>query len=144
MKIYAQEVSDGLKEVLENNSTIAYAAPALAYTPSDSETKKIKGFIQSQGENKDQLDLYYLSSVLVSTGWNKNDDVFDGRETWTARKTPEDKQFNFMHDESDIIGHITGNYIVDFDGNPIDENVEDIPTDFNIITTAVLYTSWGI
>ena len=143
MKIYAQEISDGLKESIEDNTTIAYASPVLAYTPSDSETEKIEGFIQSQGENKDQIDLYYLSSVLVSTGWNKNDEVFDRQETWAARKTPEAKQFNFMHDESDIIGHITGNYVVDFDGNPIDDNTEDIPPDFNIVTTAVLYTSWG-
>ena len=25
--------------------------------------------------NPDQIDLFYLESVLVSTGWNKNDDV---------------------------------------------------------------------
>jgi hypothetical protein len=64
-------------------------------------------------ENKDQYDLYYLSSILVSTGWNKNDDVFDLGETWGAKDTPSDKQFNFMHDEADIIGHITGSVVLD-------------------------------
>jgi chemotaxis protein histidine kinase CheA len=143
MKIYSQEIADGLHEALEKNSTIAYASPVLAYTPSASETKQAEDFIKSKAENKEQIDLYYLSSVLVSTGWNKNDDVFDPQETWAARNTPEDKQFNFMHDESDIIGHITGNYVVDFDGNPLEEDVKDTPSEFNIITTAVLYTSWG-
>lgn len=143
MKIYAQEITDGLREALENGSTIAYTSPALLHNPSESETRHIEDLIKSQAENKAQIDLYYLSSVLVSTGWNKNDDVFDPHETWIARKTPEDKQFNFMHNESDIIGHITGNYVVDFDGNPIDDDPEETPSDFNIITTAVLYNSWG-
>tara|TARA_Y100000814_G_scaffold275692_1_gene235297 strand:- start:127 stop:1569 length:1443 start_codon:yes stop_codon:yes gene_type:complete len=104
-------------------------------------------FMGAKAENKEQIDLYYLSSVLVSTGWNKNDDVFDAQEMWDARSTPEDKQFNYMHNEADIIGHITGNYIVDFDGNVMDSQAEweeaGSPEKFNIITNAVLYKSWS-
>ena len=48
-----------------------------------------------------------------------------------------------MHNEKDIIGHITGNYAVDLDGNGIDDDTEDIPSNFNIITNAVVYTSWS-
>jgi hypothetical protein len=143
MKIYSQEITDGLQQALQDNSTIAYASPVLNYAPSESEIQKTEQFYESLAENKEQLDLYYLSSVLVSTGWNKNDDVFDPKETWAARQTPEDKQFNFMHDESDIIGHITGNYVADFDGNPIEDNDDNAPSEFNIITTAVLYNSWS-
>ena len=94
-------------------------------------------------ENKDQIDLFYLESVLVSTGWNKNDDVFDPKETFAARTTPEDKPFNFMHNEKDIIGHITGNRVVDFQGNAIAEETENPPTEFNILTTAVIYKEWS-
>jgi len=92
-------------------------------------------------ENKDQIDLYYLESVLVSCGWNKNDDVFLPEATWAARNTPEGKQFNFMHDENDIIGHITGSYVLTKDGKAVANDAE-MPEDFDIITQAVLYNSW--
>ncbi|MGK3945807.1 hypothetical protein ABK046_46615, partial [Streptomyces caeruleatus] len=49
--------------------------------------------------NPNQNDLFYLKFVLVSTGWNNNDDVFLANQLWNARGTPEDKQFNFMHNE---------------------------------------------
>jgi hypothetical protein len=77
---------------------------------------------------------------LVSTGWNKNDDVFDLEETWGAKDTPVDKQFNFGHDESDIIGHITGSIVLDEDGNEV-QNISNIDK-FDIATSAVLYNSW--
>ncbi len=101
--------------------------------------------IAEKTQNSEQVDLYYLNSVLVSTGWNKNDDVFDIQEVWSARQTPEDKQFNYMHDETDIIGHITGNIVVDTKGNIISDDtpVADIPDKFDIITSAVLYNSWS-
>ena len=73
---------------------------------------------------------------------NKNDDVFTVGETWEARNTPEDKQFNFMHDENDIIGHITGSYVLNKDGERVEASSEDAPKEFDIITQAVLYNSW--
>jgi hypothetical protein len=93
-------------------------------------------------ENKNQIDLYYLESVLVSTGWNKNDDVFLSEATWAARSTPEDKQFNFMHDENDIIGHITGSYVLTKDGKAVADDDVARPDEFDIVTQAVLYNSW--
>ena len=85
--------------------------------------------------------IFILPEVsLVSTGWNKNDDVFQTKATWDARNTPEDKQFNLMHNENDIIGHITGSYVVDKDGNVVEDDTQ--PDDFDIITEAVLYNSW--
>ena len=95
---------------------------------------------ETSAENKDQVDLYYLNSILVSTGWNKNDDVFDKGETWAAKDSPVDKQFNFMHDESDIIGHITASAVIDEEGNEVNDvaNVEKL----DIATSAVLYNSW--
>jgi uncharacterized coiled-coil protein SlyX len=45
-----------------------------------------------------------------------------------------------MHDENDIIGHITGSYVVDKNGDPIADDTQ--PDDFDIITEAVLYNSW--
>ena len=143
MKIYESEITDGLEEVISTNASVAYSTPVSIYIPSKKQKNVIQNLVvanEAVAENKDQFDLYYLNSVLVSTGWNKNDDVFHPQETWAAKDTPVDKQFNFMHDESDIIGHITGSLVVDQDGTEISDtsNAEK----FDIITSAVIYNSW--
>jgi hypothetical protein len=151
MKIYQHEISDGLADVMTSSNTIACCAVAETYRPAQEDIDKLKEVLASNSgdgeialaENQNQFDLYYIKSILVSTGWNKNDDVFDPKELWEARKTPEDKPFNFMHDEKDIIGHITANQVIDFDGGPVDEGNPDIPNRFNIMTSAVIYTEWS-
>ena len=76
--IYENEIRDGLEEVIRANSSIAYASPLRSHIPTKGEKEKAKLIaLESAAENKDQFDLYYLNSVLVSTGWNKNDDIFD-------------------------------------------------------------------
>jgi hypothetical protein len=143
MKIYQNEITDGIAEVVRTDTSVAYCVPATISTvPHSSCSREFLDKIKASSANPKQVDLYYLKSVLVSTGWNKNDDVFSPEATWAARSTPEDKQFNFMHNENDIIGHITGSYVVDRDGNAIAENTEDTPKEFDIITEAVLYNSW--
>jgi hypothetical protein len=136
IKIYQQEINDGIGELVKSTASVAYCSEAAIQKdiPEEIVAKAI-------AENKDQIDLYYLESVLVSCGWNKNDDVFLAEATWAARNTPEDKQFNFMHDENDIIGHITGSYVLTKDGKAVADDAE-MPTDFDIITQAVLYNSW--
>jgi len=146
--IYKQEIADGLSDQIANNSIACIAVAESDAKPSSESVEKLRKILAEQqgevalAENRDQIDLYYIKSVLVSTGWNKNDDVFDPRELWEARNTPEDKPFNFMHDEKDIIGHITANEVVDFDGNAIMDESE-IPSQFNILTSAVIYTEWS-
>lgn len=139
MKIFQQEILDGVSEKIKADTTVAYCAPAVVcekHSHSSEYINKIKA-----SANPKQIDLYYIKSILVSTGWNKNDDVFPPDQTWAARTTPEDKQFNFMHNENDIIGHITGSYVVDRNGNAI-ANTDTVPPEFDIITEAVLYNSW--
>lgn len=143
MEIYKAEIEDGLGDLLSSTNSVAYCGVAKCFTPSTEEQESMKLIASEASENKDQIDLFYLESVLVSTGWNKNDDVFDPKETFAARTTPEDKPFNFMHNEKDIIGHITGNRVVDFEGNAIAEETENPPTEFNILTTAVIYKEWS-
>ncbi len=146
INIYQQEISDGIADDISNNSiycqsiakTSTVTSPDLK-SLADEELEKIG--LSSAG-NKAQFDLYNLESVLVSTGWNKNDDVFDREELWLARETPEDKPFNFMHNEKDIIGHITGNRVVDKSGADIYFK-DDLPEDFDILTTAVIYKEWS-
>jgi len=142
IKIFQREVDDGVAEAVRSQASVAYLleSPTIVEpnVRDESLVQKIKA------ENKDQVDLYYLESVLVSTNWNANDDVFLPSSTWAARNTPEDKQFNFMHDENDIIGHITGSYVVDRQGNRVEATSDGShPTDFDIVTRVVLYTSWA-
>ena len=140
MKIYQSEIDDGLRDQVLTNNTLAWDIVAESFTPEiNIKSSALEKII---AENKDQIDLYYLRSILVTAGWNKNDDVFHPQELWDARDTPEDKPFNFMHDERDIIGHITGNTVVDVEGNEIASD-ESLPDTFNILTTAVVYTEWS-
>ena len=147
MKIYKQEIKDGIATLVQSNASLAYVAPASLLPKNElinaclgNKLRTTTDKIKASSANPDQLDLYYIRSVLVSTGWNKNDDVFEASSTWAARNTPEDKQFNFMHNENDIIGHITGSYVIDKNGNRITDDTQ--PDDFDIITEAVLYNSW--
>ena len=140
MKIYKQEITDGVADLVQSTASIAYCAPAVHTDVIPSLSPTIEDKIKASSANPEQIDLHYITSVLVSTGWNKNDDVFRSEATWAARNTPEDKQFNFMHNENDIIGHITGSYVVDRNGNKIDSDTQ--PDEFDIITEAVLYNSW--
>jgi hypothetical protein len=147
MKVYNQEILDGLYDIVKSQASVAYCAPAVLVNDIDQNSSLgvVRGLIQKikASSNPNQVDLYYLKSILVSTGWNKNDDVFDPSQTWAARSTPEDKQFNFMHNENDIIGHITGSYVIDREGNKISASETDPPSEFDIITEAVLYNSWS-
>jgi len=137
IKIYQQEINDCVGELVKSTASVAYCSEAKLHqdVPEDVAFKAI-------AENKDQIDLFYLESVLVSTGWNKNDDVFTADATWAARNTPEDKQFNFMHDENDIIGHITGSYVLTKEGKAVADDDPERPDEFDIITQGVLYNSW--
>lgn len=147
MEIFQQEIEDGLAKAIASQASVAYLSPALSAKKNNHlNERSIAEFIKLSDLNKEnQMDLFYLTSVLVSTGWNKNDDIFLAEEMWAARKTPEDKQFNYMHNEKDIIGHITGNYVVDFNGEliPDDADPSDLPNEFNIITNAVIYKTWS-
>lgn len=140
MNIFKSELKDGIAHLIQNNS-IAFCSEAVPCDPKEIDMSAFKAI----AENKNQMDLYYIKSILASGGWNKNDDVFDSAEMWNARSTPEDKQFNYMHDEKDIIGHITGSYIADGDGNVIDDinDVSQLPAYFDIVIGSVLYTSWS-
>ena len=142
MKTYEQEIKDGVSELVKSQASIVYASVATISTTEKPVSDSVAKIIASNKKsNPDQFDLYYLESVLVSTGWNKNDDVFTSESTWAARNTPEDKQFNFMHNENDIIGHITSSYVLNKEGKKISAK-DQTPEDFDIVTEAVLYNCW--
>lgn len=143
--IYQSEINDGLTKAIQANSTLAYITEAKPYEPSEKVKDKLISLIATANTDIKQKDLFYIDSVLVSVGWNNNDDVFTPRDTWLARATPVDKPFNYMHNEKDIIGHMTASIAVDRDGNIIDDDIalEDVPDQFDIVVASVLYKEWS-
>lgn len=137
--LFKSEIQDGLKEKIISSMSISSTCELEICDPFLL-TKPIRAI----AENKNQMDLHYLKSILVTTGWNKNDDVFDKAEVWTARNTPSDKPFNYEHDQKQIIGHITGSKVIDEEGNDVEEgiSVDELPKKFHILTSAVLYKFW--
>jgi hypothetical protein len=91
MNIYEFETKAGLAEKLESDNVVAYCTAAKSNHDKNIESKSDEGTALAQNDN--QRDLYYIDSILVSTGWNLNDDVFNNAQVWVARATPEDKQF---------------------------------------------------
>jgi len=144
MKIYKAEQEAGLSELLSAKSSIVYASllEKSDITHNDQINKEIKNDKALAGI--EDTDLYYTQSILVTTSWNKNDDVFDPREVWMAKSTPTHKPTNLEHDESLIVGHITSNWPIDDDGNILsdDTDMEQLPEKFHILTGSVIYTGY--
>jgi hypothetical protein len=140
MKIFEQEKLDGLEAKIKSSASVIYASYVEPCTTA-SKTKHVKSLA-----SVDDSDLYYVQSILVTTNWNKNDDIFDKEEVWSARNTPEDKPTNLEHNESDIVGHITSNWPVTMEGLLIDENspVENLPDTYHILTGSVIYSGYSI
>ena len=140
MIIYPQETDDGLAEKISASMSISYASIVQPCTIEQNEQLKTKTLASI-----DDADLYYVQSILVSSSWNRNDDVFDKAEVWAARKTPEDKPTNLEHDENLIIGHITSNWPIDSEGNILaeDMSLEDLPEKFHIVTGSVIYKAFS-
>ena len=145
--VYEQEINDGISELVKANASIAYLSPVVkndAELPTEFIDKMLSVASTKANRHIDRIDLYPLKTVLVTTGWNKNADVFYPEEVWAARFSAEDKPFNFMHQQKDIIGHITDNYVIDDCGNLIamDLDQSNIPDKFHIITPSVIYRFW--
>jgi hypothetical protein len=142
--VYRAEKEAGLAEAVRACGRVAVASvarPAEALAVPERLAQRLAG--RCQGEFNERT-LFPLKSVLVTSGWNRNDHVFERGQLWAARHTPEDNPFNYEHDSSDIIGHITANYCVDEQGSLVAEDTseEDLPAKYHVVTPAVLYRLW--
>jgi hypothetical protein len=138
MKIFEQEKKDGLEENIKASASFTYAC---SVESSDVNIKKDEIKALAGVEDK---DLYYTQSILVSTDWNKNDDIFDPKEVWAAKDTPSHKPTNIEHQESKIVGHIINNWPITEDGVIIsnDTPVENLPSKYQVLTASVIYTGF--
>lgn len=159
MKIYKQEILDGISKQIKSQANIrcnvliknlnivnSSKADRTIFTPDNREpyADDVEEPSDLEIEEPTELDsdLYPLKTVLVSSGWNKNDDVFSKEELYKAKDTPVNKKINFQHDELIIIGHIDNSYMADKMGNMLDCSIEEVPEDCDIITEGFLYTLW--
>ena len=158
MIIYAQEKQDGLTDKLDKSLSICLAAPC-SITNIENISKnftksELDSFIETLTSNADfnslkdligidQPDLALLVSVLVSTGWNLNDDVFLSEELITAKDTPIHKPIDYQHDSKIILGHIIKSRLVDKTGKELNISSET-PANFDIEVAGVLYKSMPI
>lgn len=87
-----------------------------------------------------QPDLALVVAILVSTGWNLNDDIFTPAELWKARSSALHKPMNDNHDATKILGHIVKSRALGKDGVEIELGDDDTPpNEFDIEVAGVLY-----
>lgn len=141
MIIYPQEIKDGLAEAVKASASVLTASIA---SPIDHNNKSAINKSIKALASYDDNDLYYVQSILVTSSWNKNDDIFPKEEVWAAKNTPEDKPTNLEHNENIIIGHIISNWSITDDGILMDEStpVENLPDKFHIVTGSVIYKAY--
>jgi len=140
--IYKAEREAGLAQAIAAPESCAVSVYSPVSPDTDEISKEALALIEeSLGQSSDNFDLFPVNTILVSTGWNKNDDIFAREHTWAARYSPEDKPFNLGHDPTKIIGHITGRRVIDakYGLIPDDTATEELPDKFHILTSAVIY-----
>lgn len=145
IEIYDQERVDGVADALKAGNSVAFHCDITTDQRIERDpTEIMQSFAFVGVEEERQKDLFYFDMIMVSAGWNKNDDVFSPQELWKAKATPIHKQLNLMHDHTDIIGHMTASAVVDQDGNVVSADIseEAIPDKIDIVTSAVIYKTW--
>lgn len=147
--VFKPERDAGLTDLVRASACIAYACQVELCAGFDMDERALSrvnklGMGRAKADQKGSYDLHYLKSLLVSTTWNKNDDIFLPSETWAARATPVDKPINDEHAQGEIVGHMTSSLPVDDDRKVIAEDIalEDLPPKFHLVTGGVLYKYW--
>ena len=149
MKIFKAEKEAGLEHLIRSTAAIAYHSPVLldqkteptSFPRDITSLKSIPDVTQGAQGDK---DVYSVYSVLVTTSWNKNDDVFDKEEVWLARETPKYKPTNIEHDERQIVGGIINSWAVDDNFSLISKKEDnlDLPDHYHIVVASVIYRQW--
>ena len=141
--IYKAEASiEGLADKIRASSSVQYAVPIESNISEGFESIRAR-IVANLGLTGSE-DLFFVNSVLVSTNWNKNDDVFSKEPSWAARKTPIHKPTNIEHDEKAAVGHMVDTWVVNKDGELVadDSTIDDLPDLFHICNSSVIYRAW--
>ena len=143
IQVFAAEKEAGLEHAIHANATIAYHTPVLLKDQPLEIRSRFKPLPFTKAA-KDDDDIYHVYSILVTTSWNKNDDVFDKAEVWGSKDTPKYKPTNLEHDEKQIVGGIIDNWAVDENFDLIDEKLDtnELPDHYHILVPSVIYKQW--
>lgn len=147
MKTYPHEINLGIdKLILANNKISAQCfniqkqfAKADSFYNSD-DISYIKKYVP-QG-------MTLINSILVSTNWNKNDDVFTPEDTWLARRTPYLTPANLNHQgregtDNNIIGVVASCSPVDDKYKFLDVPQEnELPSNFHILVGIYIWSAY--
>lgn len=131
MKIYEIENKLGLTDKINASAKASTEACVI-----DTEHQSIADNLYKEEDikylqNVTCKDLMIVNGILVSTNWNKNDDVFTPEEVWKARYTPEYKPVDMNHnsketdDVNEIIGVITRATAVDDKYKPVYSSMDN-------------------
>jgi len=136
MIIYQDEINCGLQDKIAEARIIYASQLQMCVGAAKKQFKTVAA--------KEDQDLYYVQSILVTSNCNKNDDVFMPARVWAAKDTPLNKPTNLNHEELKIVGHINQNWAVDADLNiiPNDIKAEELPDLFHIVTGSVVYKTF--
>lgn len=145
--IYSAEASvEGLADKIRANSSVAYCVPVQKAQGQRADIEKVLATLTRQAAfaSMTSEDLYLTQSILATTSWNKNDDIFSLEDTWAARATPINKPTNIGHVEAELVGHMTDTWCIDASGKVIanDTLVDELPDMFHLCNSAVIYTHW--
>ena len=142
--IFTAEQSEGLAETIQAEASISYASLLEPYAPTLETLDKAKSYLDDSKAGVHDDDLFFGKSILVSSNWNKNTDVFAKSEVWSARFTPTHKPTNIEHDEKQLVGHMTSTWAIDNDYDPIPEDVtiDELPDLYHLIVGSVIYLNW--
>ena len=146
IKVYDFERECGLEEKIRSQASVAFTSPVVK------DFDKVKGMDLAKASEDlleitsaavDDPDLYNVYSILVSTSWNRNDDIFDKEEVWAARNSPVFKPTNLEHDEKQMVGNIIKSWPVDENFELIDDNIDPsaLP-DFHLLVSSVIFKQW--
>jgi hypothetical protein len=141
INIYPQEALDGLEEAIANNNSISYCTKVEKHSIQTKLSDSAIASIQSIA-GKFDINLFYpTKSILATTSWNLNDDVFGPKETWAARYSPIHTPTNIDHDHNKTVGHIIGTWSINAKGELISDDTkeEDLPNKFHLCNSALIY-----
>ena len=149
IKVYDIEKKCGLEDNIRSQSSVAFTSPVVNFDSNEYSTlekdliSKLDKEARSAASIEDP-DLYHVYSILVSTSWNRNDDIFNKEEVWAARNTPRFKPTNLEHDEKQMVGGIVNSWPVDNDFEIIDDNIEvsNLPDVYHILVSSVIFRQW--
>ena len=134
----------GLAEKVQAQSSVAYYAPAEKHELSERSIATLQHAMANKKVSFEN-DMYTTKSILVSTVWNLNDDVFMPEPTWAARHTPVHKPTNLGHQEHKPVGHMIETWAIDAHGKHIPDStlMDDLPKVFHICDAAVIWTTYS-